>query len=100
MIVEHGHPREGAVISGTVLAFDHGKGSTVGSYVLYALARQGRAPAAIINAEAEPIIAVGAIIGGVPLVDHISVPLSSLREGAIATVNGETGEVVIEDAAP
>ena len=36
-IVEKGHPLEGRNLSGRVIAFDYGKGSTVGSYVLYAL---------------------------------------------------------------
>ena len=71
MIVEKGHPLEGQSIAGRVLVFPHGKGSTVGSYILYALSRNGKAPAALINAEAEPIIAVGAIIGQIPLVDQL-----------------------------
>jgi len=58
-VVERGHPLEGQSIAGRVLAFPYGKGSTVGSYVIYALKQNGLAPAAIINTEAEPIIAVG-----------------------------------------
>jgi hypothetical protein len=91
VVVEKGHPIEGRCIAGTVLAFDHGKGSTVGSYVLYALSRNGHAPAAIVNREAEPIIAVGAIIGEIPMIDHIDIGL--LSDGGIARVNGETGEL-------
>ena len=91
VVVEKGHPIEGRCIAGTVLAFDHGKGSTVGSYVLYALSRNGHAPAAIINREAEPIIAVGAIIGEIPMIDHIDIDL--LSDGGFARVNGETGEL-------
>jgi hypothetical protein len=48
-IVEKGHPLYGQSIAGKVLAFPYGKGSTVGSYILYALSRSGNAPAAIIN---------------------------------------------------
>lgn len=91
VVVEKGHPIEGRCIAGTVLAFDHGKGSTVGSYVLYALSRNGHAPAAIVNREAEPIIAVGAIIGEIPMIDHIDISL--LSDGGIARVDGETGEL-------
>ncbi|HPQ76804.1 MAG TPA: DUF126 domain-containing protein, partial [Methanoregulaceae archaeon] len=91
IVVEKGHPIEGRCIAGTVLAFDHGKGSTVGSYVLYALSRNGHAPAAIVNREAEPIIAVGAIIGEIPMIDHIDISL--LSDGGIARVDGETGEL-------
>jgi predicted aconitase with swiveling domain len=93
IIVEKGHPLQGKSIAGTVLAFPYGKGSTVGSYVLYALSRNGHAPAAIINAEAEAIIATGAIIGEIPMVDRISIPLGQLRDGTRVTVDGDRGEI-------
>jgi predicted aconitase with swiveling domain len=90
-IVEKGHPLEGRCIAGMVLAFDHGKGSTVGSYVLYALKRNGKAPAAIINTRADPIIAVGAIIGNIPMVDQPEVAISRLRPGTRVVVDGTRG---------
>lgn len=90
-IVEKGHPLCGQRIAGKVLAFPYGKGSTVGSYILYALSRNGNAPAAIINEEAEPIIVTGAIIGRIPMVDRIGIPLSRLRNGVGVTVDGEAG---------
>jgi len=91
IIVEKGHPLQGACIAGRVLIFPFGKGSTVGSYVLYALSRNGHAPAAIINTEAEAIIATGAIIGSIPMIDRIEVPLSRLKDGVMVTVHGGTG---------
>lgn len=96
VIIEQGHPLQGTGIAGTVLAFPYGKGSTVGSYVLYALSRNHHAPAAIINAEAEAIIATGAIIGGIPMIDRISQPLSRLRNGTVVTVDGDRGEMEYE----
>ena len=96
IIVEKGHPLQGASITGKVLAFPYGKGSTVGSYVLYALSRNGHAPAAIINTEAEPIIATGAIIGGIPMIDRIEIPMSRLRSGVQVLVNGDDGEMMYE----
>jgi len=95
-IIEKGHPLQGKGIGGKVLIFPHGKGSTVGSYVLYALARNGRAPAGMVNAEAEPIIVVGAIIGGIPLIDHPEVAITQLRDGVMAVVDGNTGELEYE----
>jgi predicted aconitase with swiveling domain len=95
-IIETGHPLSGRRVGGTVLAFPHGKGSTVGSYVIYALARNGKAPAAMVNAEADPIIVVGAIIAGVPLVDRPDVPITRLRNGELAEVDGESGELRYE----
>jgi predicted aconitase with swiveling domain len=95
-IVEKGHPLQGENIAGKVLAFPYGKGSTVGSYVLYALSQNGHAPAAIINAEAEPIIATGAIIGKIPMIDRIDIPIKRLKSGVYAEVNGDDGEMLYE----
>jgi predicted aconitase with swiveling domain len=68
----------------------------VGSYILYALARNGKAPAAMINTEAEPIIVVGAIIGGIPLMDRPEISITRLRSGVMAGVDGERGEIMYE----
>jgi uncharacterized protein len=93
IIVEKGHPLHGTSIAGRILAFPYGKGSTVGSYVLYALSRNGHAPAAIINIEAEAIIATGAIIGEIPMVDRLDIPLAQMKDGTMVTVDGDLGEV-------
>lgn len=100
IIIEKGHPLQGTGIAGTVLAFPYGKGSTVGSYVIYALSRNGHAPRAIINAEAEAIIATGAIIGGIPMIDRIGIPIDRLKTGTIVTVDGTTGALDCEDSLP
>jgi predicted aconitase with swiveling domain len=96
IIVEKGHPLQGVCIEGKVLAFPYGKGSTVGSYVLYALSQNGHAPAAIVNTEAESIIATGAIIGGIPMIDHIGIPMNRLRNGVHVVVDGDTGEMLYD----
>ena len=96
IIIEKGHPLQGMCIAGTVFAFPYGKGSTVGSYVLYALSRNGHAPAAIINTEAEPIIATGAIISGIPMIDRIEVPMNRLMSGVQVQVDGDSGEMIYE----
>lgn len=73
MVIERGHPLEGQRVTGRVLVFPNGKGSTVGSYTLYRMAKGGTAPAAIINAESEAIVAVGAIISDIPMVDKVDI---------------------------
>ncbi|NLV25613.1 MAG: DUF126 domain-containing protein [Methanomicrobiales archaeon] len=97
IVIEPGHPLEGKDITGSVLAFEYGKGSTVGSYILYALSRNGHAPAAIINGEAETIIVVGAIMGKIPMIDRIGIPLTDLPAGQIAEVDGTGGTITIKD---
>jgi predicted aconitase with swiveling domain len=96
VVIENGHPLKGESVAGRVLAFPFGKGSTVGSYIIYALMKNGKAPVAIINTEAEPIIAVGAIIAGIPMIDRPEVPLSRLKSGVPVTVDGESGECIYE----
>ena len=91
-IVEPGHPLEGECVTGRVLVFPTGKGSTVGSYTLYRMARNGTAPAAILNAESEAIVAVGAIIGDIPMLDRVDI--ARIRSGDRVRVEGE--RVVVE----
>ena len=93
VIVEKGHPLEGQSVAGKVLVFSTGKGSTVGSYTLYRLKHAGCAPTAIVNAECEPIVAVGCIIAEIPCVDHL--PIGQIPAGAWLRVDGEQGTVEI-----
>ncbi|MBN1876753.1 MAG: DUF126 domain-containing protein [Anaerolineae bacterium] len=92
IVTERGHPLEGRCVAGRVLVFPTGKGSTVGSYVLYQLAVNHLAPAAIINAESEPIVAVGAIISDIPMVDEI--PIHYIHTGDIVTLTGAIVTVI------
>jgi predicted aconitase with swiveling domain len=96
-VMEKGHPLEGKNIAGKVLVFPHGKGSTVGSYVMLQLAKNGKAPAAIINVSAEPIIAVGAIISGIPMVDKPETGnrvLETVKDGQRISVDGSKGLII------
>ncbi len=87
-VVEPQHELYGQSIAGKVLVFPHGKGSTVGSYVIYQLFKNGVAPAAMINLESEPIVAVGAIISEIPLVDRLEKdPYKVLKNGDRIVVN-------------
>jgi predicted aconitase with swiveling domain len=87
IVIERGHPLVGHSIAGRVLVFPTGKGSTVGSYSLYRLAKAGLAPAVIINAESEQIVAVGAIIGDIPMVDQVDI--TQIHTGDWVVVDGE-----------
>lgn len=94
VIVDPGHELFGQCIKDRVLVFPHGKGSTVGSYVLYQLIKNGVAPAAMINSESEPIVAVGAIISGIPLVDRMEQdPFKLFKNGDTVRVDGTAGVV-------
>lgn len=92
-VVERGHELEGRCIAGKVLVFPSGKGSTVGSYTLYRLKKNGTAPAAIINSVCETITAVGCILAEIPCVDQI--PIERIPDGAWLKVNASAGIVEI-----
>jgi len=93
-VIEKGHPLEGKKITDKILVFPCGKGSTVGSYVIYGLKKNGVAPAGIINKETETIVATGAILAGIPCVDKIDI--KDIKTGDFLVLNADSGEVKIK----
>ena len=98
IVTEKGHDLEGISIKGKVLVFPGGKGSTVGSYVIYQLKKNGVSPCAMINTRSEPIVAIGAIISNIPLVDRIEKdPLTVIKTGDKVLVDAIVGSIEIYD---
>lgn len=93
IVIEKGHPLEGRSVNGKILVFPCGKGSTVGSYVIYGLKKNNVAPAAIINQETETIVATGVILAGIPCVDQIDI--SKIQDGGNIIVDADQGLVEI-----
>jgi len=93
-VVEVGHELEGQLITGRILVFPTGKGSTVGSYTLYRMKKNKTAPAAIVNEQIDTIIAVGCIISEIPCVDRIDV--NEIKTGQKIVVNGSEGTVEVK----
>ena len=89
VVVDPAHELFGESIAGKVLIFPGGKGSTVGSYVIYQLQKRGLAPVAMINLVSEPIVAVGAIISGIPLVDRVPEEVLRIKSGTIVNVDAD-----------
>lgn len=81
----------GESVSRRVFGFPQGKGSTVGSYALYGLAKRGVGPVALINERAEAIVAAGAILAGVPMVDRVD--LGALQTGDRVVVDADRGRI-------
>jgi predicted aconitase with swiveling domain len=94
-VIEVGHELEGQSVAGKILVFPAGKGSTVGSYTMYWMSKENKAPAAIINKEIDTIIAVGCIISDIPCVDKIDI--SQIKTGQMVTVNATEGTVEINE---
>ena len=93
IVVEVGHELEGQSITGKILVFPTGKGSTVGSYTMYRMKKNNTAPVAIVNKQIDTIIAVGCIISEIPCVDKIDI--SNIKTGQIVIVDGSSGTVEV-----
>jgi len=93
IIKEPNHPLFGQSVAAKILVFPHAKGSTVGSYILYALKKNNVAPAGMILEECETIVAVGAIISEIPTVDQIAIDQFQTGD----TVRIDEGEIYIEE---
>ena len=96
IVIEKGHELEGKNIKGKILVFPYGKGSTVGSYVIYGLKKNGVAPSAIVNKETETIVATGAILAGIVCIDRVNI--DEIENGDyVKIIAGEKeGEIIIE----
>ncbi len=93
LLVEEGGLR-GTSVTGKILVFPRGKGSTAGSYVLFSLSARKRAPAALVCQTAEAVVATGAIMGETTMVDGIQTDL--FRTGDKVLVDADGGYVEIE----
>ena len=98
-LVEKNHDWEGENISGKILVYPTGKGSTAGSLVILEMTRYKTAPRGIINVKSDPITATGAIISNIPMVDQLdSNPLDVIKTGDYLELDGDQGIVKIRRA--
>ena len=92
IIIDSSHELYGKKITDRILVIPSGKGSTVGSYVIYQMYKNKTAPRALIAIEAEPIIATGAIMAGIPMVDQPQESLyDNLQEGDMVDLDADNG---------
>ncbi len=93
IVIEKGHPLEGKCVTDKILVFPCGKGSTVGSYVIYGLKKNGVAPKGIINKETETIVATGVILAGIPCVDQIDIEKIKNGDTVLLDADNESVEI-------
>jgi predicted aconitase with swiveling domain len=85
VVIDPHHPQHGAALAGKVLLVSSGRGSSSSSSVLAELIRSGAAPSAIVLAQPDAIIVLGAIVAAelynipVPIIvvqpnDHMLIP--------------------------
>ena len=61
-IIDRRHPQSGEIVTGRVLILPAGRGSSSASSILLEAVRAETAPTAIITAEADSILALGAVV--------------------------------------
>jgi hypothetical protein len=98
IIIDSNHELYGKKISDKILVIPSGKGSTVGSYIIYQMYKNNTAPLALIAIEAEPIIATGAIMAGIPMVDQPQESVyDNLHDGDMVELDADNGLLKIEN---
>ena len=96
IVREPNHVLFGKDISGKILVYPTGKGSTGDPYSCYFLMKYGHAPKAIINKVANPTTVVAAIIAGIPMIyDCDRDPLEVIETRDWVEVNADEGIVKI-----
>jgi predicted aconitase with swiveling domain len=102
LIIDRRHELHGQQVTGKVLVFPYGKGSTTGAIVFLEAVKCGNAPAAIINIETEPILASGALMARlfygktIPIIDRLDRnPVEVIRTNDYVRVDGNVGLVEI-----
>ncbi len=89
-IIDRHHPQQGESFAGRVLAMRSSRGSSSSSYVLAEQLRQGTGPTAIILAEPDAIVVLGAIVARE--VYGISVPVVLVPDDEFTRLR--TGELL------
>jgi predicted aconitase with swiveling domain len=101
MLIEERHPQAGAILSGKVLVMPAGRGSSSSSSVLAEALRRGTGPLAIVLAEPDEIIVLGALVPNLldgsafPVVSLAADDYASIRTGDVVTVSDD-GTVAVE----
>lgn len=96
LIRERGHELEGVRVTDKILVFPVGKGSTLGSYSMFEMLRHNTQPSGIINLRADPVVAAGAIISNIPMVDKLDGnPLELIKTGDYVVLDADLGAVKV-----
>jgi len=96
------HEWRGREVTGKVLVFPRGRGSTGGAGIFLEAVRRGRAPAALVNVETEMILLAGPILAAkfygrvIPVVDRPERdPTALIEAGDHVVVDGDRGIIEV-----
>ncbi|HSX72011.1 MAG TPA: DUF126 domain-containing protein, partial [Pseudomonas sp.] len=96
-VIDRHHPLSGQSLAGRILAIPSGRGSCTGSSVLLELILNGPAPAALVLAEPDEILSLGALVAEhvfdvqlpVLCIGHAAFAELAAHAGTIARIDGE-----------
>ena len=71
-VIAVGHPLQGQCLAGRVLVIRSTKGSSGTPMMLRLAWLEGKAPAALVNAEVDGLAALGCIVNGIPMVTDLA----------------------------
>jgi len=100
-IIDRRHELSGRIVTGRIFVLPRGKGSSTSSATLMESIKTGVAPAAIINLQVDPILALGSIVSdelyqkAVPIVILAEKDFYSIREDDHLTIE-PNGAVKVE----
>lgn len=87
---------KGQSVSGKILIFPTGRGSTADPYGFYMLKKAGKAPKGVVNIDANPTTVAGAIISNTPMVYQLNKnPFDIIMTGDHVLVDGNKGVVTV-----
>ncbi|KUO73053.1 MAG: hypothetical protein APF77_20495 [Clostridia bacterium BRH_c25] len=97
IVIEKGHSLEGKSISGKVLIFPGGKGSSVvQADGLYQLLIRNNAPKALVIQNPDTVLVASAIIMETPMVDRVAAGFyEAVNDGDMVRVDTGTGEITL-----
>jgi predicted aconitase with swiveling domain len=90
IVLDAKNPLYGKTIANKIFVFPEGRGSTVGSYVIYGLRKNQASPLALVANKAETIVIAGAILAEITLVDQFEEDVTTvIKNGDIIQIDTE-----------
>lgn len=98
VIHDTSHDLYGRSISGAILVFPHGVGSSVGAYTIHSLHAKGTAPTAMVCERADLTVATGCAVAGIPMGVATKSEMDTLQEGTRVLVDTDANILKVESA--
>jgi len=90
------HAQAGTIISNKILVFPAGRGSTTGALIGFYAGLFNTGPKGMICREAEPVIAINAVMNNIPMMDRLEMdPMEHIRTGDWVTLDASNRVVTV-----